>query len=69
MIKLGVIDKLELLLYDKNKQIIREATWVISNITAGTKSQIGYILKNHKIFNKLLSLTKDNDYSVRMTLI
>ena len=69
MIKLGVISKVEILLNDKNKQIVREATWVISNITAGTKTQIEYVLKNGNIVNKLLSLTKDNDFSIKMEAI
>ena len=57
------------MLYDKNKQVIREATWVISNLTAGTKSHISSVINNNNVFNKLMLLTRDNDFSVCRTLI
>jgi hypothetical protein len=64
MINLGLLDKICFFLKDKTQQVIREALWVISNITAGTKSQIETFIKNTELFNRVIALTKNKEFSV-----
>ncbi len=64
MINLGLLDKICFFLKDKTQQVIREALWVVSNITAGTKSQIETFIKNTELFNRVIALTKNKEFSV-----
>ena len=64
MINLGLLDKICFFLKDKTQQVIREALWVVSNITAGTKSQIETFIKNTELFNRVIALTNNKEFSV-----
>lgn len=51
------------LLHEK-KVIRRETCWILSNIAAGTKVQIGYLLNRKDLFSTLLELFKTDHSSV-----
>ena len=76
-LNLGVCDKLlsildlqQEALADETKlnrrgAVLREACWMISNITAGTKEQIDYVIKNNFIFPSLINLLKHAPFTIR----
>jgi importin subunit alpha-1 len=59
LIKLGVINLLDRLLFYPLSHIRKEAAWCLSNIAAGTKNQISALI-DYGIIKKLDELAKDN---------
>lgn len=61
---LGVVDKLTSILYQSNSQLIKEALWGFSNITAGPGSHIEAFI-NNSAFDRVVMLTASKNIDIR----
>jgi hypothetical protein len=69
ILSFGVIDFLNtILLSEKSKKIIKKVLWVVSNISGGDYEHIKQIVE-HQIFNKVLELCNDYDFSTKKEAI
>ena len=60
----GIIDRLVPLLYQSNSNLIKEALWCFSNITAGPVSQVeGFVMSD--AFDRVFALTDSRNIDLR----
>lgn len=61
---LGILDKLFQLLFTSSTQMIKEALWVISNITAGPANHVDSVVKSD-LFERICVLTESKNLEIR----
>lgn len=65
VIEAGVLDHLTQLLTHHHKIIRMETCWIISNITAGTSSQLDKVIRNDQILSKLIHICTQDHIDVK----
>jgi len=61
----GVLDHLQSLMSHTHKIIRMETCWILSNVTAGTSTQIAHVLENKFIMEKLVVLSTQDHADVQ----
>lgn len=56
MLDAGILDVFEALIDSQKSLVRREVCWIISNISAGTRSQVDLLLSKEKMIDKILTL-------------
>ena len=64
MIKYGVLSFLDSCLNENSLTVKHKALWAMSNISAGTKTQIQEIIKNKNLMEKLFDVLENGDANV-----
>jgi hypothetical protein len=60
----GILDRLTPLLYQSNSNIIKEALWCFSNVTAGPPNQVEQFV-NSDAFERIFTLTDSRNIDLR----
>lgn len=66
MIKLGVCGFLEKVVCDNKMNVRKESCWAISNLFAGTKPQLEYLMKKTNLMKSLEVLVFDREREVKI---